>query len=355
MATGTVPATAKPSLSVKDARGNPSSTIPLSVEASSSALPMTVFVSGIPDGAKLSAGINSGQGIWTLQQNELAGLTMTLAPGSTGDFTLQVIAKDNAGVATQKSLAVQIGPTEFTPGTTYQKVGVLVFLLVAATLVLWLWFGGVSRVQAVANAEVGVPWLKPEGVVLKSGPPSFRYDPNSKQLLYRGLMDATQKEELVKLVASGGTEPQATAGSISFQGAIDQLAYRSNDQRNAFMLSIFLLGGISGIVGVLMRSLFNFVRVTCFENKFDWHRWWPWYLMRPALGFFLGLVCVLFVEADLFQPSGKSTAGLSWWIGIALLAGFASDDFIEKVRLIGQTIFGDASGKSQGKQQAPAS
>jgi len=93
------------------------------------------------------------------------------------------------------------------------------------------------------------------------------------------------------------------------------------------------------------------VRVSCIENKFDWHRWWPWYVTRPILGFFLGLVCILFVQADLFQPGAKSTAGLAWWIGIALLAGFASDDFVEKIRLIGQTLFGDASSKSQTKQK----
>lgn len=354
MATGTIATPAKPtlSLSVKDARGNPSSTIPLEIDANASALPLTVFVSGIPDGAKLSAGANSGPGTWTVQSNDLAGLTLTLPPDHSGDSTLQVIAKDATGATAQKALAVQIGPKDFTPGTTSEKVWVLIFLLLAAVLVLSLWFWLVSCVQRLANAEVCAPWNRPAGVVLKSGPPSFRYDSDSKKLLYRGLMDATQKEELVKLlVPSGGTDA-ATDAAAGYQGAIDQLAYQSNTRRDIFILRIFLLGGVSGIVGVLMRSLFNFVRVSCFENKFDWHRWWPWYFIRPVLGFFLGLVCVLFVEADLLQPKGKSAAVLAWWIGIALLAGFAADDFIEKVRLIGQTIFGDASSKSQGKQQS---
>jgi hypothetical protein len=340
------PAVPKPDLAVKDARGNPSSTIPLEIKAST-----TVFVSGLPDQAKLSAGANSGPGTWTLQPTDLNDLTLTLPPGYGGDLTLQVIAKDASGVTSQKALAVQIGPAEFTPGTAGQKLMVFSFLLLAAILVLWIWFSKVGSVQGVARFEVSAPWTQPTGVVLKSGPPSFRYDPDSKKLLFRGLMDATQKEELVKLVPSEGTDAQKNA-AVSYQGAIDQLAYDANAHRDSFILKIFLLGGISGILGVLMRSLFNFVKVSCFENKFDWHRWWPWYTTRPVLGFVLGLVCVLFVEADLFQPSGKSGTGLAWWIGIAILAGFASDDFVEKIRLIGQTMFGDASAKSQAKPQA---
>jgi hypothetical protein len=337
-----------PDLSVKDARGNPLSTIPLEIKAKT-----TVSVVGLPDGAKLSAGANSGPGTWTLQPTDLDGLALTPPPGYSGDLTLQVIAKDTTGATVQKALAVQIGPPEFTPGTTYQKLGVFAFLLVFGFLMLWLWFDQVGRVQGLASAEVSAPWDQPAGVVLTSGPPAFRYDRDSKKLLFRGLMDATQKDALVKLVPSG-KDAQGTAAAAGYQEAIDQLAYLSNNRHDYFIWKIFLLGGISGILGVMMRSLFNFVRITCFENKFDWHRWWPWYITRPILGFFLGLVCILFVQADLFQPTGKANANLSWWIGIALLAGFASDDFVEKIRLIGQTLFGDASGKTEPKQPQPA-
>src|SRR5262249_10041113 len=227
------PATAvpKPDLSVKDAHGNPSSTIPLEIKAST-----TVSVVGLPDGAKLSAGADSGPGTWTLQPTDLNGLALTLPPGYSGDLTLQVIAKDTAGATSQKALAVQIGPAEFTPGTTIQKVWVFLFLLVFGFLILWLWFDQVGSVQHLASAEVSVPWDRPAGIVLKSGPPTFRYDPDSKKLLFRGLMDANQKDELVKLVPSGGTDAQAAAAG--YQGAIDQLAYLSNNRRDYFILKI---------------------------------------------------------------------------------------------------------------------
>src|SRR5262249_49878689 len=93
----------KPDLSVKDAHGNPSSTIPLEIKAST-----TVSVVGLPDGAKLSAGANSGPGSWTLQPTDLNGLALTVPPGYSGDLTLQVIAKDATGAISQKALAVQI-------------------------------------------------------------------------------------------------------------------------------------------------------------------------------------------------------------------------------------------------------
>jgi hypothetical protein len=344
-------AVAKPALTVKDARGNPSSTISLEIQTT-----VPVIISGLPDEAKLSAGSSAGNGTWTLQPADLSNLALTLSPGFSGDLTLQVIAKDPAtGSTTQKALAVQIGPAEFTPGTTTEKIVVFIFLLLAAILVLSVWFMQVRSVQGLASAEVKVSWVKPDNFFLKSGPPSFRYDPDKKMLLFRGLMDPTRKDELVKLAPSENQDQSAKAATAKYQEAIDQLAYYSNNQRDSFILRVFLLGGISGILGVLMRSLFNFVRVSCFENKFDWHRWWPWYIIRPILGFFLGLVCILFVEADLFQPSGKATASLAWWIGTALLAGFASDDFIEKMRLIGQTLFGDASGKSSAKPPTKAS
>jgi hypothetical protein len=349
MATGATATAFEPTLSVKDARGNPASTIPLEIDANASSQPLTVIVAGLPEGAKLSGGSSSGPGTWTVQQKELPGLALTLPPGYSKNLTLQVTAKDANGITAQQALAVHLGPRDFTPGTTGEKIIVFFFLLGTAISVLSLWFWQVRQVQNVANAEVSVSWDRPAGLTLRSGPPSFRYDAESKKLLFRGFMDPTQKDELVKLATSGGSDAQATAAA-SYQGAIDQLAYVANNHHDIFMLRIFLLGGISGVLGVLMRSLFNFVRVTCFENKFDWHRWWPWYIIRPILGFFLGLVCILFVEADLVQANGKSTASLAWWIGVALLAGFAADDFIEKIRLVGQTLFGDASAKSQGKQ-----
>ncbi|MEM7292821.1 MAG: carbohydrate-binding domain-containing protein, partial [Pseudomonadota bacterium] len=52
----------------------------------------SVTVSGVPDGALLSAGINNGDGTWTLTAAQVEGLEITPAPGSAADFTLTISA-----------------------------------------------------------------------------------------------------------------------------------------------------------------------------------------------------------------------------------------------------------------------
>ena len=52
---------------------------------------VAITIDGVPDGASLSAGTDNGNGSWTLNQNQLDGLSMTVAQG-TGDFSLAVSA-----------------------------------------------------------------------------------------------------------------------------------------------------------------------------------------------------------------------------------------------------------------------
>jgi len=103
---------------------------------------------------------------------------------------------------------------------------------------------------------------------------------------------------------------------------------------------LLILAGLSGVLGVLIRSIGNFVRIACFQNTLDVHRWWPWYLMRPALGFLLGLLSVLIIQARIFLPNTGSSTGTIWWLGIAILVGFGAEDFSARLRLVSQTLFG---------------
>jgi Ca2+-binding RTX toxin-like protein len=57
---------------------------------------LSVRISGLPPGATLSAGIHNADGTWTLSPADLAGLTLTVDPSVTQDFTIQV-----AGIATE--------------------------------------------------------------------------------------------------------------------------------------------------------------------------------------------------------------------------------------------------------------
>jgi len=70
-----------------------------------------ITVSGVPAGAKLSAGTDNGDGTWTLSQADLAGLTITPAADSNEDFTLTVTATLTDGSVTPAdSVAVTVVP-----------------------------------------------------------------------------------------------------------------------------------------------------------------------------------------------------------------------------------------------------
>ncbi len=54
-------------------------------------------ISGLPEGARLSAGVNAGDGVWTLRPADLAGLTVTPPGDWSGDMTLTFTAFSREG------------------------------------------------------------------------------------------------------------------------------------------------------------------------------------------------------------------------------------------------------------------
>ncbi|WP_231856723.1 S-layer family protein, partial [Thalassospira sp. MCCC 1A02491] len=93
-----------PTLDVADASGNEDSAIALDIDAglTDSSEVLTVTISGVPDGATLSAGTDNGDGTWTLNPDQLEGLTITPAEDFSGSFDLDVTATsvDGEDVAT---------------------------------------------------------------------------------------------------------------------------------------------------------------------------------------------------------------------------------------------------------------
>ena len=83
-----------PSLTVSDATGNADTAIAVNVTTAladtDGSESLSITVSGVPTGASLSAGIDNGDGSWTLTPAQLSGLTVTPPAGSTTDFTLSV-------------------------------------------------------------------------------------------------------------------------------------------------------------------------------------------------------------------------------------------------------------------------
>lgn len=71
---------------------------------------LSVVISGVPAGASLSAGINNGNGSWTLLPAQLTGLTMTLPAHRDNDFTLLVTATatESTGSSAQTTTSVPV-------------------------------------------------------------------------------------------------------------------------------------------------------------------------------------------------------------------------------------------------------
>lgn len=151
--------------------------------------------------------------------------------------------------------------------------------------------------------------------------------------------------------ATSETPEAAAAGDavddeciLGYRAAIDALTYHSLGDAGRYFMLLLVVAGLSGAVGVQVRATINFVRIACFHNLLDVRRWWPWHLLRPPLGFILGVLIVLLVQSEIFTPEGASTpAGTAWWIAIAFLVGFGAEDFSERLRLLSQTLFGKGS------------
>jgi Ca2+-binding RTX toxin-like protein len=91
----------QPSLVISDTAGAEDSAIPLDISASvpggGGGRTLAITISGVPAGATLSAGTDTGGGSWTLAPADLAGLTITPAADSDQDFTLTVTATSTEG------------------------------------------------------------------------------------------------------------------------------------------------------------------------------------------------------------------------------------------------------------------
>ena len=81
---------------------------------------LSITVEGLPDGAVLSAGSDNGDGSWTLEGNQLNGLTLTVPENlSTGfDLTVSATATESDGGTAVSSSSVRIEPLNAIIGST---------------------------------------------------------------------------------------------------------------------------------------------------------------------------------------------------------------------------------------------
>ncbi|MGE0093268.1 MAG: Ig-like domain-containing protein [Alphaproteobacteria bacterium] len=113
-----------PTLSVSPASGNEDTAIALNIASAltdtDGSETLSVTISGVPEGASLSAGTDNGDGTWTLTPGQLAGLTITPPHNSDADFTLTVSSTstetaNGATSTTTASLAVTVNAVADAP------------------------------------------------------------------------------------------------------------------------------------------------------------------------------------------------------------------------------------------------
>ncbi|MFC5351077.1 tandem-95 repeat protein [Azospirillum lipoferum] len=105
------------------ATGNEDSAIPLTIDAHLSDLTGEMLdhitITGVPEGATLSAGIHNADGSWTLTPAQLTGLTFTPPLNYSGTVTLKITATSVEGATTatsaQQSLSVTVNAVADTP------------------------------------------------------------------------------------------------------------------------------------------------------------------------------------------------------------------------------------------------
>ncbi len=118
-----------PTVTVTAATGNEDSAIPLNIAAAltdtDGSESLSITISGVPNGAALSAGTNNGNGTWTLTPAQLTGLAITPAANSDADFSLTVRATSTettggATATTTQTLSVTVSAVADAPVVTVQ-------------------------------------------------------------------------------------------------------------------------------------------------------------------------------------------------------------------------------------------
>lgn len=233
--------------------------------------------------------------------------------------------------------------------TQCQKIWASGLLWIITIVVVVVWFSVLKRIQAQLTTEHSVAWKMPADAILNPGPPAFSYDSASNVLAYKGVMDVPTKQQLIGLFVPGTTN-YSSAATQAYRDAINRLAYGANDAGGGTVSLLLMLGGWSATLGVLFRLMLSFVNVVCYRKDLDLELWWPYYVLRPPVGFLIGFTVVLLVKAELaFKGEEVAAAGSLWWAGIAFIAGFGASEFTEWLITISRTLFkpGDIGDKKK--------
>lgn len=269
------------------------------------------------------------------------------------------------------------------PATQMQKIMLSLFLVSLTFISLFKIYDTIGLINKDTLAEVSIPWVLPDGVILKDAPAGFYYESKGGRLIHSGPITAERKLVLRDLleadstktssavtpkggvalssstdksnahknyyeadVASSKKKPMVNLEKVqkSYNHAIDKLAYLSSVRQSEVIQLMLVLGLLGGALGALLRSLVDFVGHACYTDQLDLVLWWPLYLTRPIVGAILGFILIVLFKAKLLVIGEAQSGDDSfWWLGVAVLGGFSTVDVTLRLRLAAKALFGAGS------------
>lgn len=228
--------------------------------------------------------------------------------------------------------------------TLAPRILVVLWLLVLTGPLLILGDNSIRKLESLSTNETTQTWSTRPGVLLLVGPEAFVYDSERELLTHRGPVTKTQQEELRALIqfADSVTEAQRSEIRATYELAVDKLSFSSRLGATEILMWLLIVGGVFGALGSLARIYSNFLLVACYRGGkgFNLKKWWPYYVLLPALGFLMGLFVTVLLKANLLTVENQSPAGNLWWAGISIIVGFGAVDVSERLKSLGKAMFG---------------
>lgn len=229
------------------------------------------------------------------------------------------------------------------PPKVVEVVGISLFIVVSTIIAVWLFANVFQRIESY-RLKTEVKWENKADYQLDAGPAWFLYRQNEDVLVAIQAVDDAAKETLLKLY------DQDSVGYPAYQNAIEELAFETQNAPKPSYLLTLLIGGIAAVIGVQIRTIHRFLLRACYAYDLNIKIWWPWYVMRPVVGFLLGCAVILLAQVNLITIAHEDSS-VFFWIGLSILAGFGTPDVVDRLHKVSETLFATSNNNSHSANQ----
>lgn len=219
--------------------------------------------------------------------------------------------------------------SESQPAGQVKPIILASFLIMFTILMAALFADGYSKISKIS---VEVSWANKDSLSLNNYPTWFYYNNARNVLISNRVISDSNKVSLLKLA------DVKHKGYNEFRASINNLSYSSNKLQSELFILLLYIAGCAAVVGVQIRSLFNFIGNFSYKRELDIPVWWPWYVLRPVMAFVVGGLIIVLAKAKLFNAS--TIDDNIYAVAIAAIAGFGIEDAIGRLRDISKALFG---------------